>query len=228
MKKDNICQKLTVLYVEDEEKIRNLLKNTIKDEFKKFIVASNGDEGVKLFKKYQPDIVVSDILMPVMNGLEMSKIIKDISKNTPIILLTAFSEKEKLLTAIDIGIDKYLIKPIDVDELLKTIKEIASKKLSIDDVVNLINDYQFNRTKHILYKNNQKIELTKKELRFISVLVDGIGSFVPHDEIKAKVWSNKNVNDAAVRTFIKRFRAKTDYNFIKNISGLGYQINANN
>jgi len=226
MSRDIDCKKLTLLYVEDEENIRNLLKSAIKDEFKEVIVAGDGSEGLKKFKKYQPDVVVSDILMPVCNGLEMAKSIKEISKETPIILFSAFSEKEKLLSAIDIGIDKYLIKPVDIDELLKTIKEITLKKLSIDNIIKLSNGYSYNQTKHILYKNGEEIKLTKKELSFLNVLIQNIDSFIPHQELKEKVWNNKKVNDAAVRTFVKRFRNKTDYDFIENISGLGYKIKA--
>jgi len=224
MSKNIDCKNLTLLYVEDEENIRNLLKSAIEDEFKEVIVAGDGSEGLKKFKKYQPDIVVSDILMPIVNGLEMAKSIKDISRDTPIILFSAFSEKEKLLSAIDIGVDKYLIKPVDIDELLKTIKEIIAKKLSVDNVVDLGRGYVYNKTKHVLYKNNEELKLTKKELSFLNVLIQNLGSFVPHQELKEKVWNNKKVNDAAVRTFIKRFRNKTDYDFVENISGLGYKI----
>ena len=226
MSKNSICKDLTLLYVEDEEKIRNLLKSAIENEFKEVMTASNGDEGFKKFKKYQPDIIVSDILMPVCNGLDMAKNIREISKDIPIILFTAFSEKEKLLTAIDIGIDKYLIKPVDVDELLSTIEEIASTKLSLENIISLSNNYQFNKTKRILSRNGAEIKLTKKELSFISLLVDNIGSFVSHDDLKKNIWNNIKVNDAAVRTFIKRIRTKTDKEFVENISGLGYKLRA--
>ncbi len=224
MSKDIVLKDLSLLYVEDEENIRNLLKNAIEDEFKEVIVAGDGSEGLKKFKKYQPDIVVSDILMPISNGLEMAKNIKEISRDTPIILFSAFSEKEKLLSAIDIGVDKYLIKPVNIEELLDTIKEISKKKLSIDNIVKLNKDYSYNQTKHILYKNNEEIKLTKKELSFLNVLVQNLDSFTPHQELKEKVWNSKKVNDAAVRTFVKRFRNKTDYDLIENISGLGYKI----
>ncbi len=224
MSKKDICKDLTLLYVEDEEKIRDLLKSAIEDKFKEFITAGNGDEGFKKFKKYQPDIVISDILMPICDGLEMAKRIRAISKDIPIILFTAFSEKEKLLSAIDIGIDKYLIKPVDVDELLSTIEEIARQKLSVDDVVRLKNGYEFNKTKRILSKNGVPIKLTKKELSFIALLVDHLGSFVSHDDLKKNIWNNLKVNDAAVRTFIKRIRTKTNKEFIENISGLGYKL----
>lgn len=217
--------KLTVLFVEDEEDLRNALESAIGDEFAKFIVARDGDDGLKKFKKFKPDIVVTDIMMPVMDGLSMAKEIKHISKQTPIIILSAFSEKEKLLEAIDVGIDKYLIKPIDPDQLLQTLKLVSSVLLEQGDVVELGFGYQFDKSKRVLIKDGKTIFLTKKELLFISILVKNLGVFVLHEEIKKYVWTNKKVTDSAIRTFIKRVREKTDKEFIKNIPGLGYKIN---
>ena len=216
---------LTVLFVEDEKELRNALEGAIGDEFAKFVVARDGDDGFKKFKKYKPDIVITDILMPIRDGLEMAKDIKQISRETPIIVLSAFSEKERLLKAIDVGIDKYLIKPIDPDELMLTINYIADELLSLDKVTELGNGYQFDKNRKVLIKNKETIYLTKKELLFISILVKNLGVLVLHDEIKKYVWTNKNVTDAAIRTFIKRVREKTGKEFIKNIPGLGYKIN---
>jgi len=217
--------KLTVLFVEDEEDLREALESAIGDEFVKFIVARDGDDGLKKFKKYKPDIVITDIMMPIMDGLQMAKEIKHISKHTPIIVLSAFSEKERLLEAIDVGIDKYLIKPIDPDELLKTLELVSKEMLDQSDIVELGFGYQFDKSRRVLVKEGKTIFLTKKELLFISVLVKNLGVFVLHEEIKKYVWTNKKVTDSAIRTFIKRVREKTDKEFIKNIPGLGYKIN---
>jgi len=217
--------KLTVLFVEDEQDIRDALEGAIGDEFTKFIVARDGEDGLKKFKKYKPDIVIADIMMPVMDGLMMSKQIKHLSRQTPIVILSAFSEKERLLGAIDAGIDKYLIKPIDPDELLKTLKIISKELLAHNDVVDLGMAYQFDKNRRVLVKEGKTIFLTKKELLFISVLVKNLGVFVLHDDIKRHVWTNKKVTDSAIRTFIKRVREKTNKEFIKNIPGLGYKIN---
>lgn len=212
--------KLTVLFVEDEEDLRNALESAIGDEFAKFITARDGDDGLKKFKKYKPDIVVTDIMMPVVDGLVMSKEIKHISKQTPIIILSAFSEKERLLEAIDVGIDKYLIKPIDPDQLMKTLQLVSKEMLDQTDVVDLGGVYQFDKSKRVLIKEGQTIFLTKKELLFISILVKNLGVFVLHEEIKKYVWTNKKVTDSAIRTFIKRVREKTDKEFIKIFRGL--------
>lgn len=216
---------LTVLFVEDEKELRNALESAIGDEFTKFVVARDGDDGLKKFKKYKPDIVITDILMPICDGLEMAKEIKQISKETPIIVLSAFSEKDRLLKAIDVGIDKYLIKPIDPDELMSTLNIVAEEMLSLDELIELKNGYQFDKIRKVLVKNGETISLTKKELLFISILVKNLGVFVLHEEIKKYVWTNKNVTDAAIRTFIKRVREKTGKEFIKNVPGLGYKIN---
>ena len=86
---------LTVLFVEDENELRDALKSAVSDEFEKFIVARDGDDGLKKYKKYKPDIVVTDILMPICDGLEMAQEIKKLSRETPIVVLSAFSEKKK-------------------------------------------------------------------------------------------------------------------------------------
>jgi DNA-binding response OmpR family regulator len=215
---------LVVMFVEDENDIREALSSAIEDEFAKLISARDGDDGLKKFKKHKPDIVVTDISMPIMDGLEMTRAIKQISKETPVIILSAFSEKERLIKAIDVGVDKYLVKPIDPDELMQTLQQVAKERFAAGDIVELGNGYQFDKGKHVLIYGEEVISLTKKELLFISLLVKYLGTYVLHEDIKRSVWANKNVSDAAIRTFIKRIREKTNKNFIKNVPGLGYKI----
>ncbi|MDN5377281.1 MAG: hypothetical protein PWQ42_577 [Sulfurospirillum sp.] len=215
---------LSVLFVEDEKELRDALQNAIGDEFSNFIIARDGDDGLKKFKKFKPDIVITDILMPIMDGLEMSKEIKKLSRETPVIILSAFSEKERLLKAIDVGIDKYLIKPIDPDELMNTLNFIARDMLSLNQTIELGEGFSFDKSRKVLIKGEQIIPLTKKELLFISILVKNLGVFVLHEEIKKYVWTNKKVTDSAIRTFIKRIREKTSKEFVKNVPGLGYKI----
>ena len=215
---------LVVMFVEDENDIREALSSAIEDEFAKLISARDGEDGLKKFKKYKPDVVVTDISMPIMDGLEMTKAIKAISRDTPVIILSAFSEKERLLKAIDVGVDKYLIKPIDPDELMQTLHNVAKERFAVGDVLEIGNGYQFDKGKHVLIYGNEVISLTKKELLFISLLVKYLGTYVLHEDIKRSVWANKNVSDAAIRTFIKRIREKTSKTFIKNVPGIGYKI----
>ncbi|HEB9944989.1 TPA: response regulator transcription factor [Campylobacter jejuni] len=221
------CKELIILVVEDEIKTRESLINVLSERFSKVIGAQNGDEGLKKFKKIKPDLVITDIAMPIMDGLDMAREIKEISDDVPIVVLSAYSEKERLLRSIDIGIDKYLIKPVDIEELFKVLDCLVGEKIEANMLVKISEEYQFNKTKRTLIHNGKEIVLTKKELAFISLLLKQPGVLVLHEDIKKNVWIGEHVSDTAVRTFIKRVRDKVGEDFIKNVPSLGYKININ-
>nr|WP_315519631.1 response regulator transcription factor [uncultured Campylobacter sp.] len=219
-----ILKNLTVLLVEDDNDSKKIMHDVLSDNFEKVFTAQNGDEGLKKFKKYNPNMVITDVFMPISDGLDMTRYIKEISKDTPVIVLSAHSEKETLLKAIDVGVDKYLIKPIMADDLLKTIENVAKSKIETANIIQVANGYSFNKIKRVLIRDGVEISLTKKELAFISLLIKRLGTLVLHDEIKSVVWVGESVTEAAIRTFVKRVRDKVGNNFIKNVPGLGYKI----
>lgn len=221
------CKELIILVVEDEIKTRESMINILSERFSKVIGAQNGDEGLKKFKKFKPDLVITDIAMPIMDGLDMAREIKEISDDVPIVVLSAYSEKERLLRSIDIGIDKYLIKPVDIEELFKVLDYLIGEKIEANMLVKISEEYQFNKTKRTLIYSGGEIVLTKKELAFISLLLKQPGALVLHEDIKKNVWIGEHVSDTAVRTFIKRVRDKAGEDFIKNVPSLGYKININ-
>lgn len=181
-----ILQKLTILIVEDENEIRKLMEEVMKSVFFEVYSAKNGDEGIKKFKKFAPDLIVTDIAMPIMDGLDMAKRINEISPTTPIIALSAFSDKEKLLKAIEVGVDKYILKPVDMDELLLAIENIARSKFKNMNIIKITDDLQYNPASKQLLCNDEEILLTKKEFSFIALLINKIGNLVLLDEIKKK------------------------------------------
>ena len=124
---DNIglLKQFSLLYVEDDEHIREQLALFLKRRVGAFYLATNGAEGLELYRTYQPDLVVSDILMPEMNGLEMAEKIKAIDPDAPIIVTTAFNETDYFLNAIRIGVDNYVLKPVDPDLLGKALYKSA-------------------------------------------------------------------------------------------------------
>lgn len=122
----NMLNTMRVLYVEDDDDIRPLMVQRLKREVAELIVAENGKQGLELFLQTTPDMVVSDIRMPQMNGLAMASAIKSLDRQTPVILTTAFNETEYLLKAIDIGIDGYVTKPVKIELLLEVMIKSAS------------------------------------------------------------------------------------------------------
>ena len=137
----NDLKKLVLLYTEDEESIREAFVLMIGRYFKKVYVGKNGTEGLELFKKHDIDIVISDIKMPVMTGLEMAREIKKIDYEIPIIFTTAFGDSEYLKQAIEVGADGYIVKPIDRNKVIERLniisKSIIAKK-EISQYVRLI------------------------------------------------------------------------------------------
>ncbi|MCK5110674.1 MAG: response regulator transcription factor [Arcobacteraceae bacterium] len=218
----NFLKELKVLLVEDEKNLAKLLKDAIGDSFYSFTVTNNGKEGLKKFLEISPDLVITDIMMPDLTGLEMASELKQINPNIPIIILSAFSDKDKFLNAIDVGVIKYFIKPFDPDELLDYINSISSefeKKL-----ISLIDEFKFNRNSCNLYKNDKYVTLTKRESQFLLILLQSHKNIITAQTIKNKLWENEEVSDERLRTFIKRLRLKTSKRLIQNIKGQGYQL----
>lgn len=123
---ENILKNMSILYVEDDEDIRRLLEIKLRRVAGEVIVAENGRQGLEFYEKHSPDLVVSDVQMPEMNGLAMARAIKTLNRSTPVIFTTAVNDSDYLLQAIEIGIDGYVIKPINPDLLWETLNKSAS------------------------------------------------------------------------------------------------------
>jgi len=214
---------LKILFVEDEKEICKNINEAIGDLFASLEIAYDGYDGLRKYKKTAHDVIITDISMPKLNGMDMIGKIRKISTSVPIIILSAFSEKEQLFKAIDMNVNKYLVKPIDVDELLKMISEIANRLNSIHNIL-LPMGYTYNSKDKKLYLDNTFIPLTKKEILFMDILSKNKTNYVSNKDLYAYVWKNQ-VTDTAVRTFVRRLRQKINKNLIVNISGLGYKIN---
>ena len=218
----NILKDLKVLLVEDEDELSTLLKDAMGEYFYSFTIAKNGAEGLEKFAAISPDIVITDINMPEMSGLEMSEILRKTNPKLPIIILSAFSEKEYLLSAIDVSVMKYFIKPFDPDELLeyliKISKEIASKNIKLQG------GFKFDKNSKTLTINNKFIALSKREISFIEYLIEQSPKIIEEKNIKSSLWPDEEVSSERIRTFIKRLRDKTSKTLVNNIKGQGYQI----
>ncbi|WP_323665379.1 response regulator transcription factor [Aliarcobacter butzleri] len=212
---------LKVLIVEDEIKLANLIKVSIKELFFKVNIAKDGIEGLKKFQSFKPDIIISDITMPNLDGLEMCQKIREES-NIPIVILSAYSQKEKLLKAIDLGINKYFIKPFDIEEFLEYLKNL-SKNIKKIKTYKLKYNFVFDNNSVCLYKDEILINLTKREREFLNILIKNKNSLVKKEDIKTLLW-NEDVSDERLRTFIKRLRLKTSKYLVENVSSQGYLI----
>ncbi|MDD2896092.1 MAG: EAL domain-containing protein [Aliarcobacter sp.] len=160
----SILKNITILYAEDEKDLREVTHQILKGFTKKQYVAQNGQEGLELFKEHENeiDLIITDVNMPILNGLDMVKEIKKINLNIPIIVATAFSNKEYLLEAIDIGIDKYVLKPIDIAKLL----QVMSQSLIYHELKDLYTD----KLTNLPNRNKLKKDLEENHIDLMALL----------------------------------------------------------
>ena len=220
---DAFLKNLTVLFVEDEESLLQLLVSALGNKFRTFKTARNGVEGLQTAQTMQPDIIISDITMPLMDGLTMAEGIHAEFPDTPIVILSAYSDKDKLLHAIDAGITKYFIKPFDPDELLAYLCSLA-QKIESGRQIKLIDPYTFDRKGKKLLNAHAIVRLTARELDLIAYLIEAPNHIISNEEIKVLIGKGKSVSDESVRVFIRRLREKTDKGFIQNLPKQGYVL----
>lgn len=160
----SILKNITILYAEDEDNLREITLNILKGFTKKQFVAKDGKEGLALFKEHEKDIdlIITDINMPLMNGLTMIKKIKAINPRIPIIVATAFSNTEYLLDAIDMGVDKYVLKPIDMKKLL----QLMSQSLLYHE----LKDLYIDKLTHLPNRNKLKKDLSVNEVDLMALI----------------------------------------------------------
>ena len=212
-----------VLLVEDEENIAELLKSALGGNFRSFLLAKDGVEGYELFRSIKPDIIITDIMMPRSTGLEMATKIRSQNRSIPIIILSAYSEKEKLFGAIDAGVTKYFTKPYDPDDILEYIIGICDTLG--EKIIQLHGGFSFNKNTASLYKNGTYVALSKKEIGAIELFLDSAEMRLSYEVLKKTLWDDAQVSDERLRTFMKRFREKTSKDLLTTLKGIGYQLN---
>ena len=216
---------LTILYAEDEIGIRKNIMKTLSYYAKDVYEASNGQEALDLYEKNKPDIIISDIHMPIMDGIEFIKKVREHDKNTPVIMITAHTDKKYLLEAVELHMEKYIVKPINTKMLFEVLGKCINS-LNINNTITLDCDqnysYNFDRKK-LVYKD-EIIVLNKKEVQFMELLINNQDRVVKYQEIQDNVWQDNVMTDNAVRSVVLHLRKKLPTNIINNLSGIGYNF----
>lgn len=224
-----------VLIVDDEEHIVELLQFNLVNAGYKVITANNGLDALKKVKENKPDLLLLDLMLPGMDGLDVCKEIKrdkETSK-TSIIMLTAKSEELDKILGLELGADDYITKPFSIRELLARVKAVL-RRSSSDEISEEI--YEIGRLKvdferHEVLINNEKVELTLKEFELLEILIKNKGKILRRETLLDKVWGYEYIGetrtvDVHIRYLRKKFE-DDDKNpkFIETIRGVGYRFN---
>ena len=226
--------KFQILVVEDDTPIRNLIATTLKTHDYKYLLAQNGEEAIIQASTHDPDVVFLDLGLPDMDGVEIIKKIREWS-NMPIIVISARSEDEDKIEALDAGADDYLTKPFSVEELLARLRVMQRRiaLLQLDNNVNKNLIYTNGKLKidyvaGCAYKNDEELKLTPIEYKLLCILAKNTGKVLTHKYITQKIWGSAwDSNVASLRVFMATLRKKlgNDSNsYIQTHVGIGYRM----
>lgn len=219
-----------VLVVEDDKPIRNLITTTLKMNDYRFITAVRGNEAIMLSASHKPDIIILDLGLPDIDGVEVIEHIRTWS-DVPIIIVSARSEERDKITALDKGADDYLTKPFSVDELLARLRVIQrrlmkSENISVTEFVNgrLRIDY----VSGCVHLDDEEIHLTPIEYKLLCLLAKNVGKVLTHKYIIQSVWGTPADNsEASLRVFMATLRKKLSDRsqaLIQTHIGIGYRM----
>lgn len=211
-----------ILCVEDEEGIRKVIVETLRYYFDDVYEASNGEEGYEMYLDYKPKIILSDIQMKDCDGVEFVRKIRKEDKSTNIIMLTAYSNEEYLLDLINLNVNHFILKPLNLKKLNEALMKYINKILQ---PISLCNDLVLDLQKReLIYKNEEVILLRKREKEFLQMLYDRRNSILTYEQIEEELWIDKEMTTHALKSFIKELRHKIKINIIKNVPQEGYTL----
>jgi DNA-binding response OmpR family regulator len=186
----------------------------------------DGEDALNAIYEKSYHLLILDIKVPTLSGYDLVKILRDDNKNIPVIFITSLTDINNLSMGYELGCNDYLKKPFSPKELKYRVEQvIKSVYFNLNEkFLKLCEDFSYNTTSMELFKNNQLVNLTKKEQEIIFCLLSHKSQFVSVDTLREEVWDNKYINEADIRVCIKNIRTKTSKSFILNQRGIGYKI----
>ena len=220
----------TILIIDDERDIRDILNYNLTKVGYRVHEASNGREGIKCAVQKKPDLIILDVMMPEMDGIEVCEELKANSetKNIKICFLTARSEDYSQIAGFDAGADDYVSKPIKPKVLISRIKAILrrSDATNIEDSEKIENSFLIDRERYLVIKDGSEIHFPRKEFELLSLLASKPDKVFNREIILDKVWGpGVVVGDRTIDVHIRKLREKLGNSYIRTVKGVGYTFN---
>jgi two-component system alkaline phosphatase synthesis response regulator PhoP len=219
----------TILVVDDEKDLLDLIEYNLKKEGFNVLKAENGEEGIERAKEFHPDLVLMDIMMPMMDGMEaVEKMRKDDElKSIPIIFLTARSDEKTEVEGLNKGGDDYITKPISTTKLISRIKAVLRRFDETEEEVNRleVHDLTIDKDRYIVQRGDEEFQLPRKEFELLYYLASRKGKVRDRQTLLNKVWGdNIYVVDRTVDVHVRKIREKLGDHYIETVKGVGYRF----
>lgn len=224
-----------ILLVDDEPDIIEFIEYNLKKENYEIFKATNGKEAIQKAREVHPDLIILDIMMPEMDGIETCRILREDPELRHILIafLTARNEDYSQIAGFDVGADDYITKPIKPRVLISRIEALLRRQRAVNDAgssskpsqVLTIGDLRIDREQYMVTKGSEKIELPRKEFELLSLLASKPGKVFTRDEILERVWGSEViVGDRTIDVHIRKLREKLGEELIKTVKGIGYKF----
>ncbi|MDX2002939.1 MAG: response regulator transcription factor [Chitinophagales bacterium] len=220
--------KIKILIADDEPDILEFIQYNLEKEGYHITTANNGKEAIEQAKKHHPQLILLDIMMPELDGIEACRELRSMAdfKNTLIAFLTARNEDYSQIAGFDVGADDYITKPIKPRILISRIKALLRRfSNDVKEEAISLGNIQIDREKYLVYKDGDKLNLPKKEFELLSLLTSKPGKVFSRKEIMSKIWGNDIiVGDRTIDVHIRKLREKIGEDNFKTIKGIGYKF----
>jgi len=218
----------TILYAEDDKILQESVAELLKMLCKKVLIAKDGKEAYELYELESPDIVISDIKMPNMDGLKLLEKIRQNNYTIPFILLTAYNEQALIFNAANLSIDGYILKPFEFHNIVDTITRAMNRIVEKSGLITVGKDIFYNTHKKEIYKNGSLVILGEKEHELFKLLLKNQSKTVTKEDIFQILWPFETKCDSTLKTLVHRIRKKISEEIILSIRGIGYRIESYN
>ncbi len=224
-----MAKKMKILLVDDEPDIVDLVSYNLEREGYEVKTASNGRDAITVASSFLPDLILLDVMMPEMDGIETCAEIRELSslKNVLIAFLTARGEDYSQIAGFEAGADDYIPKPIKPKVLMSRIQALLRRKSSNNDgsTIDQVGDVIIDKEKYVVIKQGKEINLPKKEFELLSLLISKPGRVFTREVILSTIWGNDVVvGDRTIDVHIRKLREKLGSGFIKTVKGVGYKF----
>jgi two-component system, OmpR family, response regulator VanR len=220
---------LKVLYIEDEKELREIVAQILSLKISNLYLAEDGEEAFRLYQEIKPDIIVADINLPKINGIDFIKKVRENDHSTRVIMLTAKSDVECLLEATELKLTRYLIKPTTNQDIFDAI-DLAIEELDSFNITNtqsfILNDeYSWDFKEMVLLYKKNEVHLTPKEKQVLNMLFSNINSTITYDMLLYEVWGDNDIFGIdTIKTTVKTLRKKLPIDTILNVYGIGFKV----
>lgn len=219
---------LNVLYVEDSFSVQQQTMKMLSSFFKNIELANNGKIALEVFEKYDFDLIITDIKMPLLDGISFIETIRNSDKKIPIIVLSAHDDKDYFLKSINAGIDGYILKPYTLEQIIQTLSNIVEKydfTVKIKNTIKLKNEFIWNKDTKQLSKDNKTIKLSRLEQKIFDFFISSPQSASKsYSEIEYYMFDNCEDNTKKLKNLINRLRLKLNYDLFETVYSYGYTL----